>query len=144
MDDLSRRIYELCTSGHSYIDARSEIESLMRKVQLQPEDPLRPKKPSEEETPVVAVLGLGNMGKGVAACLEQIYTVRKWNRSDVPERNADSIREACQDSSIVFTMLANDAAVRDVVTGREGVLDSLRVGMRHFAHRWGPPDSLTH
>jgi 3-hydroxyisobutyrate dehydrogenase-like beta-hydroxyacid dehydrogenase len=42
--------------------------------------------------------------------------VRKWNRSDVPEKNTSALEEACKGASIVFTMLADDAAVLAVTS----------------------------
>lgn len=79
----------------------------------------------------VAVLGLGHMGAPIAERLEQAqHELSVWNRSPgaaepfaqrgvrVLERPA----EAWQHAEAVITMLADDAAVKAVVLGQDGVL----------------------
>jgi 3-hydroxyisobutyrate dehydrogenase-like beta-hydroxyacid dehydrogenase len=79
----------------------------------------------------VAVLGLGHMGVPIAERLEQAdHELSVWNRSRAPtkpfvqrgvrclERPGDAWRHA----DAVITMLADDAAVRSVVLGENGLL----------------------
>jgi 3-hydroxyisobutyrate dehydrogenase-like beta-hydroxyacid dehydrogenase len=74
----------------------------------------------------VAVLGMGNMGQAIAVrLLDGGHRVAVWNRT--PERaaqvvsagavQAPSIADAVYGADVVFTMLANDDAVRAVAFG---------------------------
>jgi 3-hydroxyisobutyrate dehydrogenase-like beta-hydroxyacid dehydrogenase len=123
----SKRVFELCASGRPYEEVKAELEGLMA-----PKAPLVAR-PAVAPGTVVAVLGLGAMGTGVAACLEQYFTVRKWNRTARPEQNVPTVAAACEGASVVFTMLANDEATRHVVCGEGGVLASLAPGVIHVS-----------
>jgi 3-hydroxyisobutyrate dehydrogenase-like beta-hydroxyacid dehydrogenase len=90
-------------------------------------------RPALAKGTVVALLGLGAMGVGIAACLEQYFTVRKWNRSAHAQRNVATIAAACEGASVVFTMLANDEATRQVVCSPGGVLESLAANAVHVS-----------
>ena len=79
----------------------------------------------------VAVLGLGHMGVPIAERLEQAgHELAVWNRSPAPAEPFASrgIRvlarpvEAWDHADLVITMLADDAAVRAVVLGKDGLL----------------------
>ncbi|MEV8517379.1 NAD(P)-dependent oxidoreductase [Dactylosporangium sp. NPDC051484] len=74
----------------------------------------------------IAVLGMGNMGRAIAARLLQgEHRVRVWNRT--PGRAADvvatggrevpTMADAVRGADVVVTMLANDDAVRSVALG---------------------------
>lgn len=87
----------------------------------------------------IGFLGLGNMGSGMARRLVQAgHRVRVWNRSAGPAEalvrdgaeRAEGPAEAFQ-SEAVITMLANDAAVREVVL--EHGLPAARPGGLHLA-----------
>ncbi|HEX3805569.1 MAG TPA: NAD(P)-dependent oxidoreductase [Gaiellaceae bacterium] len=72
-----------------------------------------------------AVIGLGHMGSRVAQrLLDAGHEVRTWDRRDQPLR---AVTEIAADVDVVFTVLANDEAVREVVLGT-GLLESLRDG----------------
>jgi 3-hydroxyisobutyrate dehydrogenase len=82
----------------------------------------------------VSVLGLGRMGQAIAArLLDQGYDVIVWNRTvgrddeliKLGARRAESIGDAVGRSQTVITSLSNDQAVRDVVRGPGGVVESL-------------------
>ena len=86
----------------------------------------------------VGVIGLGNMGSGIARNLVKAgHRVRVWNRSPEPvealardgARPAASPSEAF-DAEVVFTMLAADQAVREVILD-PGLLQSARKGSVH-------------
>jgi 3-hydroxyisobutyrate dehydrogenase-like beta-hydroxyacid dehydrogenase len=69
----------------------------------------------------VGFIGLGKMGIGMARNLAKAgYHLKAWNRSRAPTQPMErlqivsSAREAFQ-SSVVFTMLADDAAIREVL-----------------------------
>ncbi|TRW45871.1 NAD(P)-dependent oxidoreductase [Georgenia yuyongxinii] len=75
----------------------------------------------------VAVLGLGTMGRGMAGNLVTAgHVVTVWNRTagaEVPgARTAASIADAVRDQDVVLYCLSDDAAVRAVAFGADGVL----------------------
>jgi 3-hydroxyisobutyrate dehydrogenase-like beta-hydroxyacid dehydrogenase len=89
----------------------------------------------------VGFIGLGHMGRGMAASLIKAgHNVIVYNRS--PGKSADleaagamvaaGIAEAC-DADAVFTMLANDEAAEAVVFGPGGIVSSLRKGAIHIS-----------
>ncbi len=82
----------------------------------------------------IAVVGLGPMGSRMAMrLLEAGNEVAVWNRSpgradalvERGAREADTPAEAADGAALVLTMVANDAAVRGVVLGADGVADGL-------------------
>jgi len=89
----------------------------------------------------VGVIGLGNMGAGMAAnLLKAGHDVTVYNRS--PEKAealvaegasaAGSVADACRGDA-VMTMLAHDAAVEDAVLGENGVVAALPAGAVHVS-----------
>ena len=83
----------------------------------------------------VAVLGLGRMGAPIAERLRQAgHELAVWNRSpaateDLVARGAASLnspREAWERAELVITMLADDAAVKAVLLGDQGLLTADR------------------
>jgi 3-hydroxyisobutyrate dehydrogenase-like beta-hydroxyacid dehydrogenase len=90
----------------------------------------------------IGFIGLGGMGHGmVDNLLAKGHTVRVWNRS--PEKAADLVArgavlvsrpaDAVPASGIVFTMVADDAALNGVVMGPDGILDRLGPGGIHVS-----------
>ena len=74
----------------------------------------------------IAVLGMGRMGRALAArLLEGGHSVTVWNRSkgrateivSAGGREASSVADAVDGVDVVITMLANDGAVREVALG---------------------------
>ncbi len=89
----------------------------------------------------IGFIGLGNMGRGMAAnLLNAGHHVTVYNRSpakakDLAEQGAaiaDTIAEACG-GAVVFTMLADDQAVENVTFGDDGILGSLQPGATHVS-----------
>jgi 3-hydroxyisobutyrate dehydrogenase-like beta-hydroxyacid dehydrogenase len=88
----------------------------------------------------VGFIGLGNMGGGMAAnLLAAGHALTVYNRTAAKARplvekgaRAGSIAEASAGEA-VFTMLADDDAVEQVVFGSGGVLASLRPGGLHIS-----------
>jgi 3-hydroxyisobutyrate dehydrogenase len=85
----------------------------------------------------VAVLGLGTMGSGMAAnLLKAGFTVVVYNRTaakaqpltDAGARFASTPAVAVQDASVIISMLADDAASREVWLGKDGALAAIRKG----------------
>lgn len=83
----------------------------------------------------VAVLGLGTMGSGMAAnLLKAGFSVIVYNRTSnkakaligAGARLASTPSEAVRDASIVISMLADDKASREVWTGPDGALASVK------------------
>ncbi len=83
------------------------------------------------KTSSIAFLGLGNMGTAMAIRLLQAgYKVRVYNRTAARARKlvphgavvAASPRDAAQGAQVVFSMVADDRASRDVWLGRNGAL----------------------
>ena len=87
--------------------------------------------------PRVAFIGLGRMGHGMAGrYLEAGFTVAVWNRSkakaeDLIARGAQwatSPEDAAIDADAVVTMVADDAASRDVWLTRDGASATMKAG----------------
>jgi 3-hydroxyisobutyrate dehydrogenase-like beta-hydroxyacid dehydrogenase len=85
----------------------------------------------------IAVLGMGRMGRALAGRLmENGHEVTVWNRSPgkAPElvekgaSEAKSAQSAVTGAEMAITSLANDAAVRDVAWGDEGIRSALPQG----------------
>jgi 3-hydroxyisobutyrate dehydrogenase-like beta-hydroxyacid dehydrogenase len=82
----------------------------------------------------IGFVGLGQMGRAMALNLARAgHEVVGWNRSAVDAETqasitlAKTVTEALQ-AEVVFTMLSDDAAIRDVLLA-PGVLDSGQAGM---------------
>jgi len=82
----------------------------------------------------VGFVGLGSMGGGIVSrLLTAGHTVTGWNRTKrktemlISEgmRWADSPREAASQSDVVFSIVTDAAAVRDVALGSEGIIAGL-------------------
>jgi 3-hydroxyisobutyrate dehydrogenase-like beta-hydroxyacid dehydrogenase len=93
------------------------------------------------DTPPVAFLGLGKMGLAMATNLRRAgYPLVVWNRS--PEKAeplraagaslAPSPAAAARAADIVVSSLADDASLRAVVSGPDGILRGLRPGATHI------------
>ena len=84
----------------------------------------------------IGFIGLGRMGIGMARNLAAAgHHVRAWNRSPVDAGavpGVELLAEAADafNSDVVFTMLADDAAIRDVVIDT-GLLARARLGLVH-------------
>jgi 3-hydroxyisobutyrate dehydrogenase-like beta-hydroxyacid dehydrogenase len=90
----------------------------------------------------IALLGLGAMGTGIARTLAaRGFSPAVWNRTPGRAlalaadgaRPAATIAEATAGADIVFTMLADDAAVKAVVEGGEGLLARMGHGALHVS-----------
>jgi 3-hydroxyisobutyrate dehydrogenase-like beta-hydroxyacid dehydrogenase len=89
----------------------------------------------------VGFIGLGHMGAGMAGnLLKAGHEVTVYNRTRAKAEalvrrgaeEAATIPDACRGDA-VFTMLANDDAVEDVVFGEHGILESLPAGAIHIS-----------
>ncbi len=87
-------------------------------------------------------LGLGRMGAAIAANLVRAgHQVTVWNRSPgkadplvaLGAVLAASPRNAAEGADAVFTMLADDAALTDVLEGPDGILAGLSSGAIHIS-----------
>jgi 3-hydroxyisobutyrate dehydrogenase len=85
----------------------------------------------------VAILGLGTMGSGMAAnLLKANFSVTVYNRTaakakrltDAGARFASTPAEAVKDASVIISMLADDAASREVWIGKDGALAAAKKG----------------
>jgi 3-hydroxyisobutyrate dehydrogenase-like beta-hydroxyacid dehydrogenase len=85
----------------------------------------------------VAFLGLGRMGSHMGGRLiDAGHDLVVWNRSKekaepLAERGARvaaTPREAAEGAEVVITMVADDAALRDVVLGTDGVAEGMKAG----------------
>jgi 3-hydroxyisobutyrate dehydrogenase-like beta-hydroxyacid dehydrogenase len=90
----------------------------------------------------VGFIGLGQMGSAMAArLLEAGHDVTVYNRTrarakPLQEKGAsvaDTPAGACSGAEVVFTMLADDHAVEDVVFGEQGILGALPRGAVHVS-----------
>ena len=82
----------------------------------------------------IAFIGIGQMGSGMARNLVNAghdVTVYNRTRSRAEEfakqggKAAGTLRDAVAGAEIVITMLSDDAAIREVMHARDGVLESL-------------------
>jgi 3-hydroxyisobutyrate dehydrogenase-like beta-hydroxyacid dehydrogenase len=89
----------------------------------------------------VGLIGLGNMGSGMAAnLLKGGHEVSVYNRTPAKAqklveqgaRYAAQVADACGGDAVI-TMLADDHAVEGVVFGDAGVINSLRQGAIHIS-----------
>jgi 3-hydroxyisobutyrate dehydrogenase-like beta-hydroxyacid dehydrogenase len=87
-------------------------------------------------------IGLGKMGAAIAANLLRAgHEVAVWNRTadkarDLVDSGAvlgASPKAAAADREIVMTMLADDAALEEVLGGPEGIFNGLRPGALHVS-----------
>jgi 3-hydroxyisobutyrate dehydrogenase-like beta-hydroxyacid dehydrogenase len=84
-------------------------------------------------------LGLGQMGRGMAANLIKAgHEVRLYNRSAGKAEGLGGIvaatpADAARDAEIVFTMVANDAALREVALGEHGFIAALPKSAIHVS-----------
>jgi 3-hydroxyisobutyrate dehydrogenase len=85
----------------------------------------------------IAFLGLGTMGRGMASRLIAArYDVTVWNRTRdraqtfaaAGARVATSPQDAARDADVVISMVADDAASREVWLGSDGVLTKAKRG----------------
>jgi len=90
----------------------------------------------------IAFIGLGNMGHAMAHnLLKADHQLVIWNRTlekgkaleGKGAKLASSPAEAVHDAEVVFTMLADDPAVEEVVFGNGGFLKSLPRGAVHVS-----------
>ena len=90
----------------------------------------------------VGFIGLGRMGSGMAARILEgghdlvVYDVMPQSTAAAAAagaRVAASVADLCAGREVVITMLAEDAAVHDVVFGQGGLRDSLPAGAIHLA-----------
>jgi 3-hydroxyisobutyrate dehydrogenase-like beta-hydroxyacid dehydrogenase len=89
----------------------------------------------------IGFIGLGRMGSGMAAnLLKAGHAVAVFNRSPASAaplitlgaRQANRVADACT-GEVVFTMLANDAAVEEVALAEQGIVASLPPGAIHVS-----------
>ncbi len=90
-----------------------------------------------ESRPKIAFLGLGAIGRPMAARVAARYPLTVWNRTaaraeafaaDVSCRVAPSAAEAVADATVVMTCLSTSADVDQLLHGPDAVLPSLRRG----------------
>ena len=95
----------------------------------------------EESEMEIGLIGLGRMGTGIAkSLLRSGHRLTVFNRTRARAESlqsdganiAGSVAEACR-SSVVFTMVADDAALEALVFGESGVLSSLRKDSIHVS-----------
>ncbi len=85
----------------------------------------------------IAYLGLGIMGRGMAANLVKAgFEVTVWNRTrercrplvEQGARQAETPAEAVMDAEAILYCLSHDAAVEQVVFGEDGIMDGISEG----------------
>jgi 3-hydroxyisobutyrate dehydrogenase-like beta-hydroxyacid dehydrogenase len=90
----------------------------------------------------IGFIGLGNMGAAIAANLVRArHDVAIWNRSAEKARPlvdagavlVENPKAAATDRDVVFTMLADDAALDAVLAGQSGLVAGLRPGALHIS-----------
>ena len=95
--------------------------------------------PSRDK-PTVAFVGLGKMGHAMAGNIQRAgYPLVVWNRSTekadafrtAGATIADTAASAARTADIVVSSMADDASLRTVVTGPDGILEGLQRGAIH-------------
>jgi 3-hydroxyisobutyrate dehydrogenase-like beta-hydroxyacid dehydrogenase len=90
----------------------------------------------------VGFIGIGRMGKGMAQRILSgghdltVYDAIPQATAEFASsgaRVASSVADCCRDREVVITMLAEDAAVRDVAVGAGGMCASMPEGAIHMA-----------
>jgi 3-hydroxyisobutyrate dehydrogenase-like beta-hydroxyacid dehydrogenase len=90
----------------------------------------------------IGFIGLGNMGAPIASNLVRAgHEVAVWNRSSGKAQTlvaqgavlAGNPKGAAAGRAVVFTMLADDAAIEQVLCGAEGLLEGLQRGALHIS-----------
>jgi 3-hydroxyisobutyrate dehydrogenase-like beta-hydroxyacid dehydrogenase len=90
----------------------------------------------------IAFIGLGNMGTAIASNLVRAgHDVAVWNRTGGKGRPlaeagavlAENPKAAAAGRDVVFTMLADDAALEAVLAGENGVAAGLKPGALHVS-----------
>ena len=96
---------------------------------------------SSTEHSKIAFIGLGKMGAAMAANIRRAgHPMVVWNRSpdkaapllELGARLAETPAAAAAEADIVISSLADDGALKAVVSGRDGVLAGLRPGAVHI------------
>lgn len=87
-------------------------------------------------------IGLGNLGTPIAEnLLEQHKDLYVYNRTiektkplaDKGARVCNSIKELAAASDVVFTIVSNDAAVKQITEGEDGIAQNLKAGGIHIS-----------
>jgi 3-hydroxyisobutyrate dehydrogenase-like beta-hydroxyacid dehydrogenase len=90
----------------------------------------------------IGFIGLGRMGAAIAANLVRArHDVAVWNRSadkarpllDAGATLAASPKDAASGRNVIFSMLADDAALNAVLSGDDGLLAGLKAGALHVS-----------
>jgi 3-hydroxyisobutyrate dehydrogenase-like beta-hydroxyacid dehydrogenase len=91
----------------------------------------------------IAFIGLGRMGMGMARNLLRAgHSVAVYNRSREKAealaasgaRVASSSADACRDTEVVMTMVADDHAVEQIVFGNNGIASAMENNCVHVSH----------
>jgi 3-hydroxyisobutyrate dehydrogenase-like beta-hydroxyacid dehydrogenase len=90
----------------------------------------------------IGFIGIGQMGSGMARNLVNAgHDVTVYNRTHSRAEEfakqggkaAATLRDAVTGAEVVITMLADDAAIREVMHASDGILDSLQPGALHIS-----------
>lgn len=104
---------------------------------------------SSPAKPPIAFIGLGKMGHAMAANLQRSgYPLVVWNRTAekaAPFRAAGAVvaetaAAAARGADIVISSMADDAALKEVTTGPDGILSGMRAGAIHVGTSTVSPD----
>lgn len=89
----------------------------------------------------VAVIGLGNMGAGIAQCIVKAgFDLTVWNRTAAKmqplvnqgAKAATSAKEATSGADVVITSLMDDQSILDNLHADQGILAGLKLGAVHL------------
>ena len=97
----------------------------------------------------VAVIGLGNMGRGIAANVQKAgHELSVWNRTQSKMESfvrdgalgCSTIQEAVDNADIVFTSLMDDESILHATEGEDGMISALNSGAIHACTTTISPD----
>src|SRR5258705_13405631 len=89
----------------------------------------------------IGFIGLGNLGMPIAEnLLESGYTLHVYNRTiskaiPLKEKGAiieDNIASLARQSDIIFSIVADDAALKSIAEGKGGLLENAKTGALHI------------
>ncbi len=90
----------------------------------------------------IGFIGLGNLGMPIAEnLLEQHATMYVYNRTaaktqPLAEKGAkvcNSVKELATACDIIFTIVSNDAAIKEITEGKEGIVENMKPGGIHVS-----------
>jgi len=94
------------------------------------------------ERPNIGFIGLGSLGAPIAEnILDKGYSLTVYNRTpskSIPFKQrgaavAENIASLAAQSDVVFSIVSDDAALKSIITGKDGLLSAMKPGSIHIS-----------